>query len=76
VSKVPQVNGTRLLRALRRAGFVEVHQKGSHVTIVHGDDPARIAVIPLHKGKAIKPGTLRAILRGAGVSVEELRKLL
>jgi predicted RNA binding protein YcfA (HicA-like mRNA interferase family) len=44
VSGLPQVNGDRLLRALSRAGFDEVHRKGSHVTVAHREDPTRIGV--------------------------------
>lgn len=76
MSKLPQVSGTRLVRALIRAGFREVHRKGSHVMLVHHDAPTRIAVVPVHKGKVLPPGTLRAVLKGAGVAIEELRKLL
>ncbi len=62
--------------ALKRAGFVEVHRKGSHVTLAHAGDATRIAVVAVHKGKQIPPGTLRAVLRGARLSVEDLRELL
>jgi len=70
VSKLPQVGGTRLLRALTRAGFREVHRKGSHVMVVHRNDPTRIAVVPVHKGKTLPPGTMRAVLKGAAMTVE------
>jgi predicted RNA binding protein YcfA (HicA-like mRNA interferase family) len=76
VSKLPQVSGTRLVRALGRAGFREVHRRGSHVMLVHRSDATRIAVVPMHKGKTLPPGTLRAILKGARVALEELRALL
>lgn len=75
MTTLPQISGTRLVRALTRAGFREVHRKGSHVMFVHVDDPTRVAVVPLHKGRVLPPGTLRAILRGAQLTIEELRKL-
>jgi predicted RNA binding protein YcfA (HicA-like mRNA interferase family) len=68
--------GTRLVRALGRAGFHEVHRKGSHVMLVHAVDPTRITVVPVHKAKMLPPGTLRAILKGARLTDEELRSLL
>lgn len=74
--KLPQVSGARVVRALARAGFHEIHQKGSHAMLVHRDDPSRVAVVPVHKGRSLPPGTLRAILRGARVTIEELRALL
>lgn len=76
MSRLPQVSGTRLIRALRRAGFEEAHRKGSHVMLVHRNDPTRVAVVPIHKGKTLPPGTLTAILKGARLTVENLRRLL
>ena len=76
MTKLPQVSGTRLARALERAGFRKVHRKGSHAMFVHSTDPTRIAVVPLHKGKVLPPGTLRAILKGARLAIEELHRFL
>jgi predicted RNA binding protein YcfA (HicA-like mRNA interferase family) len=76
LSHLPQVNGTRLVRALEKAGFVQLRQIGSHVALRHRDDPTRRATVPVHPGKDIPPGTLRSILRGAKLDVEELRQLL
>jgi predicted RNA binding protein YcfA (HicA-like mRNA interferase family) len=59
-----------------RAGFYEVRSSGGHVTLAHRDDTTRLAVVPMHGAKTIKPGTLRAILRGARLTVDELRALL
>ena len=51
-------------------------QKGSHSLVVHRENRERRATIPLHGNGDIKPGTLHAILKGAGISPEELRDLL
>ena len=59
-------------RALERAGFTVVHQRGSHVKMRHAD--GRTAIIPMHPELA--PGTLRSILRQAKLTVEELLELL
>ena len=76
MSKLPQISGDRIVRALGRLGFREVHRKGSHVMVVHRNQPNRVAVVPVHKGRAVPPGTLRAILKGTTVSIEELRLAL
>ena len=76
MSDLPQVSGTRLVRALERAGFVQLRQVGSHVTLRHRADPTRRATVPVHGGKPVKLGTLRTILKGAGVTVDELKALL
>ncbi len=76
MSPLLQVNGARLVRALEKAGFIQLRQVGSHVSLRHRDDPTRRATVPVHPGKDIPPGTLRSILRGARLDTEELRGLL
>jgi predicted RNA binding protein YcfA (HicA-like mRNA interferase family) len=76
VSRLPEVTGTDVIRALRRAGFEQVRQKGSHVLMRHRDDVSRRATVPVHKGKTLPRGTLQAILRGARLTVDELIALL
>ncbi|HEY3358413.1 MAG TPA: type II toxin-antitoxin system HicA family toxin [Polyangia bacterium] len=76
MSELPQVTGQRLVRALEHGGFVQLRQVGSHVTMRHRDDPTRRATVPLHGSKPVRPGTLRAILHGARLTVDELRALL
>lgn len=44
--------------------------------LVHDRDPSRVAVVPVHKGRAIPPGTLRAILKGARIPLDDLRGAL
>ncbi|HWH08138.1 MAG TPA: type II toxin-antitoxin system HicA family toxin [Candidatus Thermoplasmatota archaeon] len=63
------------MSALRKAGFVEVGRKGSHVRLkraVGGE--VRIVVVPNHP--EIARGTLQSILRQAGMTREELLKLV
>jgi len=73
--KLPCVEGQQLIRALERAGFEKVRQRGSHVHLRREDDRKRVTV-PVHKGKTLPPGTLRGILRDAGIDIDELRQLL
>lgn len=76
MSQLPQVTGERLIRALTRLGFVELRRSGGHAILRHATDHTRRATVPLHGSKDVKPGTLRAILKGARVEVEQLRALL
>ena len=72
--KLPtDLSGQQLRRALERVGFVYQRQKGSHM-ILRRDDPHARVVVPDHK--TLRLGTLRQILNEAGISVEQLRKLL
>jgi len=69
----PVVSGVELVRALERAGWVVVRQRGSHVRLKK-PERRNALVVPLHK--EIRKGTLAGILRDAGLSADELRKLL
>jgi predicted RNA binding protein YcfA (HicA-like mRNA interferase family) len=73
---LPTVNGRRLIRALERAGFVLLRSRGSHQILAHRSDPARRVVVPVHGKRDLKPGTLRAILLRARLTVDEFTKLL
>ena len=72
--KLPVVTGRQLLKALTRAGFVRVRQRGSHVTLRHAD--GRFTSVPVHAGKDLPKGTLRAILDDLDMGVEALLALL
>jgi len=76
VSDLPQVAGHRIVRALEKSGFIILRQRGSHVLLRHRDDLSRRATVILHGSIPVKPGTLRAVLRGAKLTVEELNRLL
>ncbi len=66
------VSGARLVRALKRVGFVKAGGKGSHVKLKHPN--GRIVIVPMHR--EIAPGTMRSILGQAGLTEEALRALL
>ena len=75
--KLPRITGVELVKALEKEGFEVVRQRGSRVQMrkfVKGDKVT--FPIPVHKGKTLKPGTLRGILRKADISVERLMALL
>ena len=61
--KLPVVSGREVIRALERLGFVQVRQRGSHVTLRSG---SMGCTVPLHC--EMKPGTLGAVLQQAQVS--------
>jgi predicted RNA binding protein YcfA (HicA-like mRNA interferase family) len=73
MSKLPRISGRECVRALERAGFCVKRQHGSHV-ILRLDDPFTQVVVPDHR--ELDRGTLRAIIRQAGLSVDELVELL
>lgn len=73
MSKLPQVSGPDVVRALQKLGFTVRRQHGSHM-IVRRDDPFAQTVVPSHR--QIDRGTLRAILRQTEITADELIKLL
>jgi predicted RNA binding protein YcfA (HicA-like mRNA interferase family) len=73
VTKLPRIAGRECIRALERAGFHHKRQRGSHV-VMRRDEPFAQVVVPDHD--ELDRGTLRAIIRQAGLSVEEFLRLL
>ena len=72
--KIPPVTSAYLIKILELKGFKVIRQKGSHVILI--DEEKNRIVVPMHSGKEIKPGLLRAILREAGISREDFDRLL
>ena len=69
---LPVVSGRQTIRALQRLGFEQVSQRGSHVKL--RNEAGRTAIVPLHDELA--RGTLRSILRQAGITGEDFRGAL
>ena len=69
--RLPRISGQEAIQALKKLGFDEARQKGSHV-VLRKDHIG--CVIPLHK--ELKVGTLAGALRQADVSVEEFLSAL
>lgn len=69
------MTSSELIRKLKKAGFVFDRQaKGSHEIWFHPITRKR-TVIPNHPGREIPKGTLRAIIREAGLSLKEFSML-
>jgi predicted RNA binding protein YcfA (HicA-like mRNA interferase family) len=74
MTKIPtDLSGRVLVRALEKVGFVVNPQRGNHIVLRRGNPPARV-VVPDYKN--LRVGTLRTILNTAGLTVDELLKLL
>jgi len=69
--RLPSLRARDVIRALLKAGFSIVRTTGSHYRLVHDTDPTRQTTVPVHKGKDIPRGTLRAIIDQAGFTVDE-----
>ena len=71
---LPIVSGRDVVRALAKLGYEFDRQKGSHMILRQSASPHRRAVVPDHK--EVAKGTLRSIIREAGLTVDEFRALL
>ena len=67
MSRLPRISGRECVRALEKAGFFIRRQEGSHIILRRGEPFAQV-VVPDHK--ELDRGTLRAIIRQSGLTVE------
>jgi predicted RNA binding protein YcfA (HicA-like mRNA interferase family) len=70
--KLPALKPKMVIKALERGGFIIHHTTGSHYILKK--ENLRVTV-PYHS-KDLKPGTLRALIKQAGLTVEEFLGLL
>ena len=71
--KLPIISGKDLVKAFAKLGYEIDHQTGSHIILRHKEPPYRRLTIPNHK--EVSKGTLRAIIRQAGLSREEFFRI-
>lgn len=75
MSRLPRVNARKLIRALKKLGFIEHAERGtSHLVFSHSD--GRRTLVSRHGSRDIKKGTLAGILRDINISSEEFRDVL
>jgi predicted RNA binding protein YcfA (HicA-like mRNA interferase family) len=75
MSRLPSVTARELIRVAEKLGFVFDRQKGAHAVYLRQADRRRL-VVPVHKGRDLKPGTLRGLIDDMGLSVDEFAKML
>jgi predicted RNA binding protein YcfA (HicA-like mRNA interferase family) len=69
--RLPSLRAVQVMRALERAGFVQVRSKGSHKVFQHPDDPTRRTIVSDHRGRSVPKGTPGSIIDQAGLTVDE-----
>ena len=74
MSVLPRVSGREVVKALKAIGYEYDRQRGSHIILRQTVYPHRRIVVPDHK--EIAKGTLRAIIREVGLTVNEFSALL
>ncbi len=74
MTRLPSLTGEQVVKALGKAGFQVLRQRGSHIYLKHTD--GRATVVPVHKGESVGRGLIRKIMQDAELSREEFLKLL
>lgn len=74
MTRLPSLSGEQIVKALSKAGFEVLRQRGSHIYLKHVD--GRATVVPVHKSESIGRGLVRKILRDTELSRSEFLKLL
>lgn len=75
MGKLARLPAKKVIKKLKGVGFVETHQRGSHL-FLKSEDGTKIVTIPVHGSREIPVGTLyNIVVRQAGLSVEEFNSL-
>jgi predicted RNA binding protein YcfA (HicA-like mRNA interferase family) len=73
--RLPALRGRTVIAALERGGFYVHHIKGSHYVLRHPSKPRARVVVPVHR-RDLPAGTLRGIIKQAGLTADEFLGLL
>jgi predicted RNA binding protein YcfA (HicA-like mRNA interferase family) len=74
-ARLPALRGRAVIAALGRGGFYVHHVKGSHHVLRNPSKPRARVVVPVHR-RELPAGTLRGIIKQAGLTVDEFLDLL
>jgi predicted RNA binding protein YcfA (HicA-like mRNA interferase family) len=70
MATLPVLKPHEVIARLKKLGFIEVRQRGSHKQFRHPD--GRGTTVPVHKGRDISPVLLRKIAQEIGMKPEEI----
>lgn len=73
--RLPCVKGQAAIRAFEKAGFSLSRIRGSHHVLSKAGHP-RPLIVPMHGSTDVKQGTLRALIKASGLSIDEFVNLL
>jgi predicted RNA binding protein YcfA (HicA-like mRNA interferase family) len=75
MSELPTITGKQAIAAFEKAGFSVVRVSASH-HIMKKAGWRFLLSVPVHRSEDLRPGTLRGLIRGSGMSIEEFCALL
>ena len=70
---LPSVSGRKVVRAFAKLGWQVARQRGSHIVLVKEGERATLSVAD---HKEVAKGTLRSLIRAAGITVDEFVRQL
>jgi predicted RNA binding protein YcfA (HicA-like mRNA interferase family) len=74
MTRLPTLSARKVIQALERGGFVATGQKGSHFFLEH-PGKGLVTTVPKHN-KDVNRSLMKLILKQAGLTEEEFRKLI
>ena len=75
MGKLGRLTARKVIQKLKKAGFTETHQRGSHLYF-KSEDGEKIVTVPFHGSQDIPIGTLyNIVVRQAGSSIDEFNNL-
>lgn len=76
MKKLPSLKAREVIKVLKKLGFEEDRQKGSHLILINYFLHKR-TVVPVHSGKDIRKSLLKKIVvEDAGITIDEFLKFL
>jgi predicted RNA binding protein YcfA (HicA-like mRNA interferase family) len=69
---LPVLSGREVVKTFQQDGWEMVRQRGSHIILVK---PGHIATLSVPDHREVAKGTLRSLIRSAGLTVEQFIKL-
>jgi predicted RNA binding protein YcfA (HicA-like mRNA interferase family) len=69
VARLPVLRPREVIALLKKLGFAEVRQRGSHKQFRHPD--GRGTTVPVHGSRDISPALLRQIIKDIGSTPDE-----
>jgi predicted RNA binding protein YcfA (HicA-like mRNA interferase family) len=72
---LPAITGSQAIRAFSKIGFSVVRISGAH-HVMKRPGHRFVLTVPVHGNKTLKAGTLRNLIRTAGITLEEFVELL
>ncbi|MBX3179345.1 MAG: type II toxin-antitoxin system HicA family toxin [Candidatus Hydrogenedentes bacterium] len=74
MSRLPSLTAREVIAALKKAGFKEIRQRGSHLHLWH-PVRERLVTVPAH-ARELPRGTLKSIVRQSDLAEDEFNDLL